>query len=93
MKDINSKDKLLKRFREDPEVAAILNKSSSPIDGARALKTVENFLGTMYEALIPALAQIKQDPDAAAKISEALKSGEGIIKESDGSPIISGSKG
>ena len=93
MKDIGSKEELLKRFRDDPEVAAVLKKAPNALDAAKALKTVEYMLGTLYEAIVPAMAQMKQDPAAVTKISEALKSGEGIIKESDGSPINSGSKG
>ena len=93
MKNIGSKEDLLRHFYADPQVAEVLKRSTNEVDKLRAMRTVEYFLGTMYDAVIPALAKMKEDPAAAAQISEALKTGEGIIKESDGSPIASGSKG
>lgn len=71
-----------------------LLKSIPDVEERKRVKArIESFATTMYDALLPVFSSAQQDPEMLSKISEALKTGDGIIKESDGSPITSGSKG
>ena len=71
-----------------------LIKSLPDVEERKRVKAqIENFASTMYDAILPIFSATEQDPNLLSKISEALKTGDGIIKENDGSPFVSGSKG
>jgi hypothetical protein len=93
MSKIPTKDDYLKQLRSNEAYQAILKKAPDQEMRKRIISQVEYFASSMFDGIMPVLSSLKADPAAAEKISEALKSGTGIIKESDGAPIVSGSKG
>jgi hypothetical protein len=90
---LTKKEDIFRKIYSDPAFSSTFNRLKDPQEKARALATVEHVVGSLFDALIPSVAAMHQDPAAASRISEALKTGDGIIKESDGSPIASGSRG
>jgi hypothetical protein len=90
---IDSKNEYFKKLRSKPEYLAALKKVSSAEERKQIIATVEYIAGNLFEALAFAAGTMREDPQIAQQISEALKTGDGIIKESDGMPITSGSRG
>jgi len=90
---IPTKEEYFRTLRSDPRYSSALKQVSTDTDRKKIIGIIEHVAGTLFEALVPALGAANSDPEAAQKISEALKTGVGIIKESDGAPIVSGSKG
>jgi hypothetical protein len=90
---IPTREEYFKKLRSNSDYLAALKQAPTDADRKKIIGVVEHIVGTMFDALLPTLSVIKSDPDAAQKITEALKTGDGIIKESDGAPIVSGSKG
>lgn len=88
MKKIPTKEEYLKELRSNQDYLAIL-KAAPKEDRKQIINTVEHVATKMLEALTFMSAQVKQDPKIAKEIVEALKTGDGIIKESDGAPIVS----
>ena len=88
-----SKEELLKKLRSDPEYSKVLKSMSSSEQRRDAISVVEHIVGSLYDGLLLVSSTAQQDPEISDKISEALKTGGNIIKESDGSPLASGSKG
>ena len=88
-----TKEEFLRHLNSDKAYYSILKAASTPDEKKKVKSQVESFITTMFDALMPVFSMAAQDPEAMNKISEALKTGDGIIKESDGSPIVSGSKG
>jgi hypothetical protein len=92
MSKIPTRDDYLKQLRSNEAYQAILKRAPDQDTRKRIVANVEHFARSMFDGVMPVLAALKSDPEGAAKISEAIKSGVGIIKESDGAPIVSGSK-
>lgn len=90
---IDSKNEYFKKLRSKPEYLEALKKVPSAEERRQIIATVEHIAGNLFEALAFAAGTMREDPQIAQQISEALKTGDGIIKESDGMPIMSGSKG
>ena len=88
MKKIPTKEEYLKSLRSNQDYLEIL-KASPKEDRKQIINTVEHVATKLLEALTFMSAQVKQDPKIAQEIVEALKTGDGIIKESDGAPIVS----
>lgn len=84
---IPTKQEYFKQLRSNKEYLSLLKKFPDDVERRQAINVVEHVAGNLFEALLMSAAAIKQNPEAAEKISQALKTGEGIIKESDGSPI------
>jgi hypothetical protein len=90
---IDSKNEYFKKLRSKPEYLAALKQVPSAEERRQIIATIEHIAGNLFEALSSVAASMREDPQIAQQISEALKTGDGIIKESDGMPIMSGSKG
>lgn len=88
-----TKEEFLRRLNTDKSYYQLLKAASSTDERKRVKAQVEGFASMLFDAIAPAFAKMSEDPEMASKISEALKTGDGIIKESDGAPIVSGSKG
>jgi hypothetical protein len=88
MKNIPTKEEYFKKFRSNPDYQAIL-KAAPAHERKQIINTVERVAATMLEALSMLAVNANQDPAASQQIIEALKTGDGIIKESDGAPINS----
>ena len=88
---MKTKEDFFKHLSQDPAFSRLM--SSLPDDDTRkrVAGDVRGFVGPLFDAIFPAWAAVSSDPTASAKISEALKTGVDIIRESDGSPIASGS--
>lgn len=93
MSKIPTKNDYLNQLRNDPSYKALIKRVESKDERRQIISRVEYFATTLFDSIMPGLAQLKQDPATTAKISEALKTGDNIIKESSGGPIASGSKG
>lgn len=88
-----SKEEFIRYLNSDKQYFSVFKAFPDATERKKAKTQVENFAAVMFDALMPALAAMAEDPEAISKISEALKTGEGIIRENDGAPIVSGSKG
>jgi len=93
MSKIPTREEYLKQLRNHKDYLAVLKKAPSIDERIKIISMVEHIAGSLFDGVIPVLGTLKSDPSASEKISEALKTGEGIIKESDGSPLESDSKG
>jgi hypothetical protein len=93
MSKIPTKEEYFKKLRSNEGYIAVLKKAPDEETRKRIISTVEHVAGSLFDGILPVLGSLKSDPEAASKISEALKTGIGIIKENDGAPIVSGSKG
>lgn len=88
---ISSKEEYFTAIRKNDLFRSALDKVSER-ERHQIMATVEHIAGSLFEAIIPVIAQAKEDPQVAKDLSEALKSGGSIIKESDGSPIVKENK-
>ena len=88
MKKIPTKEEYLKSLRSNADYLAVL-KAASAEERKQIIDTVEHVTTVMLESLTMISAQTQQDPKLAQQIIEAMKTGEGIIKENDGSPVVS----
>jgi uncharacterized protein YutE (UPF0331/DUF86 family) len=93
MSKIPTKKEYLDKLRNDKQYASLIKKIETKEERQQILARVEYFAATMFDAVAMALSNVKQDPEGAKKISEALKTGDNIIKENSGEPLVSGSKG
>ena len=83
-----TKQEYFKILRSNPEYLSLLKKIPEANDRKKAINIVEYVAGNIYDALIMMNASSKQNPEILDKISEALKTGDGIIKENDGSSVV-----
>lgn len=83
---IPTREEYFKKLRSDPLYLALLKKAPAE-ERKQIINTVEYVAGTMLEALTLGVGAMKEDPQTAQDLIEALKTGSGIIKESDGTPI------
>jgi len=92
MSKIPTKEEYFKTLRSHKVYSAILKKA--PDDAARRqiISTVEYIASSLFDGVLPVMATATSNPESAEKISEALKTGDNIIKESDGAPIAPKSK-
>jgi len=81
------KNDYLKKLRTHSDYLAILKTISDVKERKRAIDVVEEVAGGLFDAIFNVVAKTKQDPTIIQQITEALKTGEGIIKESDGLPV------
>lgn len=88
MKKIPTKEEYLKSLRSNADYLAVL-KAASAEERKQIIDTVEYVTTVMLESLTMISAKTQQDPKLAQQIIEAMKTGEGIIKENDGSPVVS----
>lgn len=84
---IPTKQEYFKQLRSNKEYLSLLKKIPDSTERKTAINTVEHIVGSLFDALSMVSAVAKENPEAAEKISQALKTGDGIIKESDGAPI------
>lgn len=87
-----TKEEYLKTLRENVAYSDVLKKAETKEDRKRIINTVEYIAGNLFDALSIMMSTANSNPEVEKEILEALKTGEGIIKESDGNPITS-SKG
>jgi hypothetical protein len=85
---IPTQEEYFKKLRSNPMYVSLL-KSASPEERKKIINTVEYVAGSLLEALSVGVSTMNSDPEMAKEIVEALKTGDGIIKESDGAPIVS----
>ena len=88
MKKIPTKEEYLKSLRSNADYLAVL-KAVPAEERKQIIDTVEHVTTVMLEALTMVSVHSQQDPKLAQQIIEAMKTGEGIIKENDGSPVVS----
>jgi len=81
------KQDYFKQLRSNKEYLSLLKKIPDAAERKQAINTVEHIVSSLFDALMMANVEAKKNPEAEEKISQALKTGDGIIKESDGSPI------
>lgn len=84
---IPTQEEYFKKLRSDPTYISLLKKASLD-ERKKIINTVEYIAGSMLSALTAGFSSVGSDPESAKELIEAMKTGEGIIKESDGSPII-----
>lgn len=82
-----TKQEYFKKLRSNQEYQSILKKIPDAEERKRAINTVEYIVGNFIDAMLFARSSAAENPESAEKIMEALKTGDNIIKESDGSPI------
>jgi hypothetical protein len=82
-----TKDEYLKALRTNPSYSAVLKKASTKEERQKIINTVEYIVGNLFDVIHLAMGQMNSDPAIEKQIFEALKTGDGIIKESDGSPV------
>lgn len=87
-----TKEELIRRLRTDPMYRDALKMARTDAERRRIIATAEGFLSSFVETMIPVAAKIKQDPDLAAQLQEAVRTGE-VVKESDGKPVADKSEG
>jgi hypothetical protein len=85
---IPTQEEYFKKLRSNSMYVSLL-KSASPEERKKIINTVEYVAGSLLEALSVGVSTMNSDPEMAKEIVEALKTGDGIIKESDGAPIVS----
>jgi len=90
MKTQNLED-YLKNLRSDPTHAALIKKVPQE-ERKKVINLVEYITSTLFESMTLAMSAAASDPEISQQLTEALKDGNGIIKESDGSPIVSTEK-
>ncbi|NBO99486.1 MAG: hypothetical protein EBU90_05065 [Proteobacteria bacterium] len=83
-----TKQEYFKILRSNPEYLSLLKKIPEAHERKKTINIVEYVAGNIYDALIMMNASSKQNPEILDKISEALKTGDGIIKENDGNPVV-----
>jgi hypothetical protein len=84
---IPTKQEYFKQLRSNKEYLSILKGIPDAAERKKAINTVEYIIGSLFEAFTMSKISSKENPEAEEKISQALKTGDGIIKESDGAPI------
>lgn len=82
-----TKQEYLKKLKSNSDYLSLLKKIPDSDERKRAIYTVEHIVGNLFDALMMASISSNENPEASEKISKALKTGDGIIKESDGAPI------
>lgn len=82
-----SKQEYLKELRSNKEYLDLLKKLPEASERKKVISTVEYITGNLFDALMMINSSLQENPEASEKISQALKTGNGIIKESDGAPI------
>lgn len=87
MKEIKTKDDFFKTLRSNEAYTSILKALETKEERQNLINTVEYVTGNLFDALSFVTAQMNSNPEAEKQILDALKTGEGIIKESDGSVI------
>ena len=92
MSKIPTKEEYFKALRNHKAYAAILKKAPDAATRKQIISTVEHIAGSLFDGVIPVMMTASANPEGAEKISEALKTGDNIIKESDGAPIAPKSK-
>ena len=88
-----TKDSLIKRLRSDPMYKKALGMAKDDAERKRIIAITEGMITNIVEAIIPIAGIVKQDPNIANELKQALKSGMSVIKERDGSSITTGSIG
>ena len=92
MPKIPTKEEYLKALRNHQVYSTIIKKAPDDATRRQIISTVEYVANAMFDGIIPVLSTAASNPEAASQISEALKTGDNIIKESDGAPIAPKSK-
>lgn len=87
MKEIKTKDDFFKMLRSNEAYTSILKALKTKEERQNLINTVEYVTGNLFDSLSFVTAQMNSNPEAEKQILDALKTGEGIIKESDGSVI------
>jgi len=89
---IPTKQEYFKMIRSNPEYLSLLKKIPEADERRKAIHTVEYIAGSIFDALLMISADASKNPEVSEKISAAMKTGDGIIKENDGSPIVQDKK-
>ena len=82
-----TKNDYFKMLQSNPEYVEIMKRFSNEAEREKIKNTVESFASTFFDALSTVVSTISSNPEIENQITEALKTGDGIIKESDGSPL------
>ncbi len=88
-----SKDDLIKKLRAHPLYRNALKMARTDAERRRIIATAEGFLTEFVTNVTPVMNRAQADPAFASQLHEALKSGPTIVRESDGTRVVSGSKG
>lgn len=88
-----SKEDLIKKLRANPLYRDALKMARNDAERRRIIAVTEGFLTEFVTNINPVFGHAQTNPKFATKLQEALKSGAQVVKESDGTPIASGSKG
>lgn len=92
MPKIPTKEEYLKTLRNHKIYSTIIKKAPDDATRRQIISTVEYVANAMFDGIIPVLSTTSSNPETASQISAALKTGDNIIKESDGAPIAPKSK-
>lgn len=85
---IPTREQYFKKLRSDPLYVALLKKAPAE-ERKQIINTIEHIAGSLLDAMTMGFSAVKENPQIVDELAEALKTGGGIIKESDGSPITS----
>lgn len=83
---IPSKEECFRKLKSDPAFLSLLKKA--PLEERKQIiNTIDHVAGSLFDALMFVRSQANTNSEASQEILEALKTGDGIIKESDGAPM------
>lgn len=88
-----SREEFIKRLRNDPLYRRALKLAQTDAERRRIIGTTEAVAAQFFEALGPLGTHLRQDQSFAEKLQEALKRGAAVVKERDGTSVVSGSSG
>jgi len=87
MTKIPTKEETLKKIKSDPSFMSVLKKASIE-ERKQILATIDHVAGSFFDAMMFVAAN-KEAAERSEDLQAAMKTGDGIIKENDGSPLNS----
>jgi len=82
-----TKEEILKKLKSEPEFMRVLKKAPGE-ERKQILATIEYIAGSFFDAMMFVAAN-KEAAERSEDLQAAMKTGDGIIKENDGSPLNS----
>ncbi len=85
MTKIPTKEEALKKIKSDPSFMLVLKKAPAE-ERKQILATIDHVAGALIDSILFVAANQKGN-GSSEDLEQAMKNGDGIIKENDGSPI------
>lgn len=84
---IPTKDEYFKKLRSNSQYLENLKQAPAE-ERKQIINTIEYIMGSIFDSMSHAFSNMNSNPDIQKEIVEALKTGNGIIKENDGEPFV-----